>query len=113
MIFPPEFKILFRQPEVRGAFVSGITTNHPGDCLNCGGVGKVFVFLATVGPVNNPPVGVAVHFAGGKWWGGSTKGGICPACKGSGQDASYGEKPYVVPEEWVGARIRGLAEAKG
>ena len=79
--FPREFDALARAPNVRGAFVSEIVSPHPGACQNCGGVGSMFIFVATVGPLVSPAVGQLIsHYYDDKWWGGRNFQFPCPVC---------------------------------
>ena len=64
------------------------------DCHNCGGIGQVFIFLATRGPYRNVFVGLAKdeiiksmddEIYGWVWYAGKTFAGECPDCHGMGR----------------------------
>src|SRR5512139_1730329 len=95
MNFPTEFKRHLANPTLRGAFFSQIEGRHPRDCKNCGGIGVIYLFLATGGPFNNPPHGkdIIAKSVNGKWWAGTNEGGICPDCKGTGVIPGFVEPP--------------------
>jgi hypothetical protein len=80
--FPPEFEQLIRATGVRAAFVSENTSPHPADCKNCGGLGTLNIFIATIGPLQSPAVGrnIITKWSDGKWWGGKTYEFDCPVC---------------------------------
>ena len=95
--FPKEFTQHLAKPNLKGAFFSMPEPggHHPRDCKNCGGVGVMYLFLATGGPFNNPPQGkgIIAKWANGKWWAGTNEGGICPDCKGTGVTPGFVEPP--------------------
>lgn len=98
MKFPDNFKVFLSDRLLKGAFFSKIEGRHPRDCKNCGGIGVIYIFLATGGPFNNPPTGanIVAHFAEGKWWAGKNEGGICPDCKGTGVQPGFVEPPALM-----------------
>ena len=75
-----------KAPDIKKAICLVVPPVHPNDCENCGGTGKMFVFLATVGPLRNSPgLGLSGKWFEDSWWGGSTVEGTCPVCDGSGR----------------------------
>ena len=80
--FPLEMMKLLESPTIRKAFVSEIVSPNPNDCTNCGGVGTIYVFIATIGPLQSPAVGknIISHWSDGKWWGGKGIEFDCPVC---------------------------------
>jgi DnaJ-class molecular chaperone len=103
--FPTEFKKHLTTPGIKGAFVSMIEGRHPRDCKNCGGIGTIILFIATNGPFNNVPSGVA-HFADDKWWSGKNFEEACPNCKGTGIDPNYAERTVKIRE----IRLEGVVK---
>ena len=90
--FPLEFDQLLKAPNVRAAFVSEISSPNPKDCLNCGGAGTMYIFIATVGPLDSPASGRLIsHWSDGKWWGGKGFEFVCPVCRSAPQPYSGGD----------------------
>jgi hypothetical protein len=87
--FPKDFTFYFKAPETKACFVSEIAPITPVDCENCGGVGKIFIFVATGGPFREAPgAGKVGHWHKDRWWVGGTHSGTCPVCKGLGRKES-------------------------
>jgi hypothetical protein len=86
---PPEFKVATNtdNKDIKRAFFSDITSPNPYDCENCGGMGRMFVFIALQGPYNSPSSKLeeASHWSDDKWWIGHTHSALCPVCKGEGK----------------------------
>lgn len=83
---PKEFTFYFKDPTTRAAFVSENRAITPVDCENCGGAGEMYIFVATAGPLREPPgSGKIAHYHNGKWYLGQTYAAICPACEGLGK----------------------------
>ena len=62
----------------------------PGDCLNCGGLGSLVLFVASEGPYPTPAApyrgdGKVSKFYDGKWWIGNSHSFVCPECNGLGK----------------------------
>lgn len=95
MEFPPEFKQLMSASNVRAAFVSEVTSPNPSACPNCGGAGTLYIYVATVGPLNACPdkSRLISHWSDGKWWLGKGFEFACPAC--SGKAAKYVSQPNL------------------
>jgi len=92
--FPPEFKNMMKEKGVRAVFVSDIVSPHPNHCTNCGGVGTMYIFIATMGPFEFPPQGrIISHFSEGKWWGGRGFTFPCPKCGGRERTIAPGSIP--------------------
>lgn len=92
--FPPIFNSHWKQPGIKAAFVTESHPHHPGECINCGGIGTMTTFCATAGPFDNPPVGKLIaHFGNGKWWGGANFSASCPVCNGTGRRPGYNPGP--------------------
>lgn len=88
--YPPEFNQLVKDPNVRGAFVSVLDRRHPKECPNCGGIGTLIIFLATAGPLLDPPGSPAIaKFVNDNWWAGMSDERACPICKGTGIDPKF------------------------
>lgn len=87
MIFPPEFKIVWKQAGIKAAFVSELRRVNPYECENCGGAGLMTTFIAADGPFSTPGTknGKAMHYHDGKWWVGNTYSANCPVCGGKGR----------------------------
>jgi len=72
------------------AFLSDIAPTNGSDCKNCGGMGMLFLFVATDGPFLTPASpyrgdGKVSKWYGGKWWAGNTHSFTCPECQGEGR----------------------------
>ena len=80
MLFPPEFKMYMKDPTTRAAFISENTSPNPSDCKNCGGVGYLFLFVATGGPFRDPTQNKVNHWSPEGWWTGKTQQALCPVC---------------------------------
>lgn len=96
--FPVEFTQLMNAPGVKAACVSEITSPYPDDCPNCGGVGTMYIFIATVGPLRSPASGRLVsHWSDGKWWGGKGFEAVCPVCRSAPRPYSGTDKTPMQP----------------
>lgn len=109
---PNELQAMMRHSTVRAAFLSETASPNPTDCQNCGGVGCLYVFLATAGPLQTAPGGGQVGHSDerGRWWVGKTFSAICPECKGLGKREKIIEYNAPIPDG-VGELARKL-EAK-
>lgn len=94
MKLPTEWTSLIKAPRVKAAFFSKIESKKKQDCKNCGGLGEMYLFIATSGPFKDVPKGIA-KWAGDRWWAGENFGGLCPVCKGTGADPDYKEEPEI------------------
>ena len=73
----------------------------PGECENCGGMGVISLFLATLGPLDAPAGGkFTSKWHDDKWWAApspsmqfGTVSAPCPVCHG----IKKGGKPVYVP----------------
>ena len=84
--FPKDFTFRMKDPTTKAAFVSEIESPNPDLCQNCGGAGKMYIFIATGGPFKDVPgFGKVGHWHKDRWWVGKTFGGICPICNGFGK----------------------------
>jgi hypothetical protein len=82
-VFPSSFKLLWREPTTKAAFIGDEPTDQNAKCHNCGGRGFMTTFIATAGPFEHPPARPKVgHWHDGKWWVGSTEIANCPVCGG-------------------------------
>lgn len=94
-VFPPEFRQLAKRPTTKAALFSEIAPIGPLDCRNCGGNGKMAIFIAIEGPFESPgcnPYGEkSIKFDGecyngrGGYWLGNTFTFDCPVCHGTGK----------------------------
>jgi hypothetical protein len=67
-IYPDRLLMLARNPKVKKAIALEYAQEH-GQCENCGGIGFMSFFLATMGPFDEPGQGRLVSkFHDGKWW---------------------------------------------
>lgn len=97
--FPDRLIMLARNPKVKKAVILEYA-QEPGQCSNCGGIGFMSFFLATLGPLDSPAEGRFLSkFHDGKWWCApayiepakdsektnmrfGTVSVVCPVCKG-------------------------------
>ncbi len=107
--FPPEFDQLIKPSGVSAAFVSELSSSNPSHCVNCGGAGTMYVYIATVGPMNVCPdkSRLIAHWADGKWWLGKGYEFPCPVCQ-SVQKVYMGG--WEQQENRVGDEIKKMAE---
>jgi len=78
-----DMKFILRDPTTRAAWLSENTAINPDDCQNCGGVGYLYLFIATSGPFRDPPASGIGKWdqAIEKWWAGKTHSFPCPKCQ--------------------------------
>lgn len=114
--FPPEIDQLLKAPNVRAAFISEFVSTNSTDCPNCGGRGFFYIFLVTIGPMNNPVSGrdIITHWADGKWWGGKGYEFDCPICQAltkpyKGTPSTW-EREQIAEESPLAEEIAMLAE---
>lgn len=89
-VFPDTLKRIMFAAGVKQAFLLEPTDTH-GSCDNCGGVGYISFFLATMGPFDEPGVGKVISkWHDGKWWCApsgdlhfGTVAELCPVCGGN------------------------------
>lgn len=91
--YPPNLLNIIKSTHAP-AFSQTFEPSSPMDCLNCAGMGKVYVFIAESGPFRDPP-GIAKadsvaksvddQMYGWVWYVGKTIGGECPVCRGMGR----------------------------
>jgi len=82
-----QLKALSADGRVKNVIICDFQPYGADACQNCDGMGKVYVWLLTDGPFDNPPGGKKVgHWINGKWWTGNLFGDTCPVCKGSGKN---------------------------
>lgn len=80
IIMSMEMKSMLRDPATKAAFINEHESPNPAVCKNCGGIGYLYMFIATKGPFDSsPPLGVA-HWHNNKWWVGETFSFTCPVC---------------------------------
>ena len=97
--YPQRLLTLARNPKVKKAIPLEYE-HEDGQCENCGGIGFMSFFLATMGPLDSPAFGHMVSkFHEGKWWAApgyiepakdtektnmrfGTVSATCPACNG-------------------------------
>lgn len=110
--FKEAFKFYVRDPKSR--FVQPIYTRppHPRDCVHCGGLGRLIVFVASDGPFSDAPTGsyntnyaeadgtsykfrmsVVAKWLGDGWYAGKHEAAVCPACHGTRRNQDYVEPP--------------------
>lgn len=66
--YPDRLMTLARNPKVKKAIILEYE-HEAGQCENCGGIGFMSFFLATMGPLDSPAGGYFVSkFHDGKWW---------------------------------------------
>lgn len=99
MEFPPEFRMYTKDPATRAAFVSENTSPNPDDCKNCGGVGYLFIFVATGGPFRDPTQNKVNHWTKEGWWIGKTYQALCPVCKATEFHGEIREDKAAVDKE--------------
>jgi hypothetical protein len=91
--FSKELKQRIREiaPTAKAVFFSMNETSNPKDCKNCGGLGVIYLFVASGGPFTEVPRGenIIAHWSDDKWWAGINEGSICPDCNGTGLDPNY------------------------
>jgi hypothetical protein len=79
-----EMKSSLHDPATKAAWMSENVSDNENDCKNCGGVGYLYLFLATAGPFVASPAGVNKWDENlQKWWVGETKAFKCPICQES------------------------------
>ena len=85
---PKELIFHIKTPGIKAAMLSNIKSPNPGDCENCGGVGRLFVFIAAAGPLKSCPSGAGGkhHFQSDRWWTGEWFSGVCPECEGRSRE---------------------------
>jgi hypothetical protein len=76
------------------SFLSDITSNRLTDCKNCGGMGNLYLFIASEGPYREPANpyrgdNKSSKFHDGKWWIGETHAFQCPDCRGTGEAKQF------------------------
>jgi hypothetical protein len=99
----PEMKAMLRDSATKAAWISEHESPNPTVCQNCGGVGYLFIFIATKGPfVTAPPVGVA-HWDKDKWWVGETFAFTCPVCTDTAIHPPIQKSEYVARLPYVDA----------
>jgi hypothetical protein len=103
--FPPDFKILLKQPGLKIAMLHEVECVNPLDCKNCGGLGTMILFLGFRGPFLQPvqykdevnKYDQDTYGGKGGWWSGRHVERPCPVCHGAGRkDAATKESPKVV-----------------
>lgn len=93
--YPGRLLTLARNPKVKKAIVLEYA-QEPGQCENCGGIGFLSFFLATIGPLESPAEGRFVSkFHDGKWW--SAPGYIEPAKDSEKTNMRFGTVSVVCP----------------
>ena len=122
-VFPQKLQQMAKDPMVKKAFLLEYP-QQSGACLNCGGMGFISYFLATMGPFDEPGSGHMVSkYHDGKWWCApgfvepakddkrtnmryGTVSDTCPVCHGIRKQSG----PYVhPPEELVKRLIKKLS----
>lgn len=96
---PQMFQNMCNRGYVKAAFISDIQATNPYDCINCGGVGKLYLFVAAEGPYQSPSgnLGKISKWFDSAWWIGENYVDICPVCKGSGKTPEYKDaKPIPI-----------------
>jgi hypothetical protein len=78
-----EMRYKLKDPGTRAAWMSENAALGPDDCKNCGGVGFLYLFVATSGPFHAPPSSGIGKWdeAIQKWWVGQTHSYPCPVCQ--------------------------------
>lgn len=97
MRLPPEFKMYFRDPGTKAAWISVYEGPNMTRCDNCNGSGFFVATIAIGGPFEEPPIKGVAHWANDKWWNVENKVATCPVCKGVRQ----GERHYIRREAAV------------
>ena len=94
--YPERLLTLARNPKVKKAIVLEYAQEH-GQCENCGGIGFLSFFLATIGPLESPAEGRFVSkFHDGKWW--SAPGYIEPAKDSEKTNMRFGTVSVKCPK---------------
>lgn len=94
--YPERLLTLARNPKVKKAIVLEYA-QEPGQCENCGGIGFLSFFLATIGPLESPAEGRFVSkFHDGKWW--SAPGYIEPAKDSEKTNMRFGTVSVKCPK---------------
>jgi hypothetical protein len=84
--FPTIFKAYASDPDTKAMLFLEVAPVHGEECHNCHGLGFMYAFLATKGPLKYPSGGKAVvkwDSSRRCWWEGQTVAGVCPVCKGA------------------------------
>ena len=89
---PHQLKELINGGGIKKAFITDPTGANGRNCLNCAGVGIMYLFLAHEGPYKSPSTDLSKvsHFFDGAWWVGSSYSANCPVCHGQGQIKTNG-----------------------
>ncbi len=86
--FPRLMKDAASMPGVKKAFLLDFDGTNNGGCDNCGGMGYLYLFIATEGPFQSPGAPYredkSSHWYDGKWWIGTSSAFMCPNCHGLG-----------------------------
>ena len=124
--FPQQLMMMARNPQVKKAILLEYP-QEPGQCENCGGIGFISYFLATMGPFDSPGSGSLVSkFHDGKWWCApgfiepsrdknktnmkfGTVSDTCPICHGL---RSSSHPVYVPMPEELSRKIKAVMAAK-
>ena len=94
--YPERLLTLARNPKVKKAIVLEYA-QEPGQCENCGGIGFLSFFLATIGPLESPAEGRFVSkFHDGKWW--AAPGYIEPAKDSEKTNMRFGTVSVKCPK---------------
>jgi hypothetical protein len=131
-IFPDRLMTLARNPKVKKAIILEYE-QEAGQCQNCGGIGFLSFFLATMGPFDEAGGGRLVSkFHDGKWWAApgyiepskdtektnmrfGTVSAPCPVCKGirKRMDGPYVPMPDSAREAMVKIKAKMNINARG
>jgi hypothetical protein len=87
--FPKEFDFYLKDHSTRAAFVSENAQIKPTDCPNCGGVGFMYIFVATGGPFREVTGTKINHWTREGWYTGETHSAVCPVCKAQEYHEAY------------------------
>jgi hypothetical protein len=113
MKIPQEFQAFMKLPTTKKASISAIAPVSQAVCQNCGGVGRMYIFIGVDGPFRTPSVQSVPKvcaFIDGRWWVGQHFSAVCPVCKG--KDYATEEEVYTANTAMLTNQLRSKYSTK-